>query len=102
MSAGILTWQSYGALLARLLPNLQRTLFAGADGSILWCSDPASVGALQPTLAILVHTGTNRHTDPDKPGRGAAILAECILQPRCLFQQMPRPADQGLALVGQA
>ncbi len=65
MSAGILPWQSYGALLARLLPNLQRTLFAGADGSILWCSDPASTASLQPTLSILAHTGTNRHTEID-------------------------------------
>ena len=65
MSAGIPTWQSYGALLERLLPKLQRSLLAGADGSVLWCSDCESAGTLAPTLAILVRSGTNRQTEID-------------------------------------
>ena len=65
MSAGIVTWQSYGALLERLLPKLQRSLLAAADGSVLWSSDRESVGVLQPTLSILAHSGTNRQTQID-------------------------------------
>ena len=47
------------------------------------------------------HKGrANRNTDADEPGCTTAVLAEGILQILGLLQQMARPVDQILALIG--
>ena len=54
MTAPVGTFPSYGALLQRLLPQLSHALIAGADGAILWASDPQAAARLDSTRAGLV------------------------------------------------
>jgi diguanylate cyclase (GGDEF)-like protein len=62
MSAPIGIFQAYGALLQRLLPQLSHALIAGADGVVLWASDPAAASALQSTREMLARCASNRYT----------------------------------------
>lgn len=65
MTASIETWRAYGRLLARLYPNLHHAMLAGADGRVLWTGDAQAAALLQPTLAILASSGSNRQRNID-------------------------------------
>jgi diguanylate cyclase (GGDEF)-like protein len=54
MSSPIEPFDSYGALLQRLLPPIVHALIVGADGTALWASDPSAEAALQSTRAMLI------------------------------------------------
>jgi diguanylate cyclase (GGDEF)-like protein len=53
MSAPIEPFESYGALLQRLLPPISHALIARANGSVLWASDQQAESALQSTRIVL-------------------------------------------------
>ena len=65
MAASVETWQSYGALLARLFPKIQHSVLAGGDGAVLWASDAEAVTQLQQTMQIVASSGTNRQSEID-------------------------------------
>jgi Amt family ammonium transporter len=65
MPAPIETFRSYGALLQRLFPQLSHALIAGANGTVLWVSDPQAARALDGTRSRLVRNGTDRRDDID-------------------------------------
>jgi hypothetical protein len=71
MTATVETWKSYAQLLARLSPRISHVLFASADGTSSWSSDPSwsndpsSETRVQRTLSSLVGSHSNRHSDID-------------------------------------
>ena len=65
MAASVETWQSYGALLARLFPKIQHSVLAGGDGAVLWASDAEAATQLQQTMQIVASSGTNRQSEID-------------------------------------
>jgi diguanylate cyclase (GGDEF)-like protein len=65
MAASVETWQSYGALLARLFPKLQHSVLAGGDGAVLWASDAQAAAQLLQTMQIVASSGTNRQSEID-------------------------------------
>ena len=65
MTASVETWKSYAQLLARLSPRVSHILFAGADGTSLWSSDPPSASRVQYALSLLVRSQTLRHSEVD-------------------------------------
>jgi diguanylate cyclase (GGDEF)-like protein len=65
MTASLETWKSYAQLLARLSPRISHILFANADGTSWWSSDPASASRVQYALSQLLNTPTPRHREID-------------------------------------
>jgi diguanylate cyclase (GGDEF)-like protein len=65
MTASVETWNSYAQLLARLSPRVSHILFAGADGTWWWSSDPSSSSRVQYALSLLLRSHTLRHSDVD-------------------------------------
>lgn len=61
MTASVETWKSYSQLFARLFPSITRMLFANADASSWWSSDPKGESRLQHTLSVLVSSRSDRH-----------------------------------------
>jgi diguanylate cyclase (GGDEF)-like protein len=59
------TWKSYAQLLARLCPRISHILFASADGTSWWSSDPDGASRVQYALSLLLHSTTTRHSDID-------------------------------------
>ena len=53
MSAPIEPFDSYGALLQRLMPCVAQAVIARANGLVLWASDPMAESALHATRAML-------------------------------------------------
>src|SRR3979490_2675657 len=65
MTASLETWKSYAQLLARWSPRISHILFANADGTSWWSSDPASASRVQYALSLLLNTPTPRHREID-------------------------------------
>jgi len=65
MSAPAETWQSYAQLLVRLSPRISHILFAGADGSTWWSSEPSNASRVQYALSLLHKPPTTRSTEID-------------------------------------
>jgi diguanylate cyclase (GGDEF)-like protein len=65
MTASVETWKSYAQLLTRLSPRITHILFASADGTSWWSSDPASASRVQYALSLLLRSHTTRHSDID-------------------------------------
>src|SRR5580698_9206969 len=65
MTASVETWKSYAQLLARLSPRVSHILFASADGTSWWTSDPSSVSRVQYALSLLLRSHTLRHSEVD-------------------------------------
>ena len=65
MSAPIETFRSYGALLQRLLPQFSHALIAGANGTVLWISDPEAARVLDQTRSQLVRRSHDTPAGPD-------------------------------------
>lgn len=65
MTASADTWKSYAQLLARLAPRISHILFASADGTSWWSSDPSSASRMQYALSLLLTPHTTRHRDVD-------------------------------------
>jgi len=65
MTASDETWKSYAQLLARLSPRISHVLFAGADGSVWWCSEPPGEYRLQQALTLLLRPHPPRHSEFD-------------------------------------
>ena len=74
MSAPIEPFDSYGALLQRLLPSIARAQIARANGSTLWASEPSAESALQSTYALLVGCAALPPTGVD--GLAGEVLAD--------------------------
>jgi len=75
MPAPIETFRSYGALLQRLFPQLSHALIAGANGTVLWVSDPQAARSLDGTRSLLVRSGTDRPDDIDGLADTDAVAA---------------------------
>jgi diguanylate cyclase (GGDEF)-like protein len=73
MSAPAETWQSYAQLLVRLSPRISHILFAGADGTLWWSSEPSSASRVQHALSLLLNPPTTRRTEID----GLAETEDC-------------------------
>jgi diguanylate cyclase (GGDEF)-like protein len=56
MSASVETWKSYAQLLMRLSPRISHILFASADGTCWWSSDPSSASRVQYAVSLLVNS----------------------------------------------
>jgi len=54
MAAPLETWKSYAQLLTRLSPGISHILFAGADGTSWWSSDPANASRARSALSLLL------------------------------------------------
>src|SRR5277367_3121764 len=65
MTASLETWKSYAQLLTRLSPRISYILFASADGSTWWASDPSSASRVQYALSLLQASHTKRHSEID-------------------------------------
>jgi diguanylate cyclase (GGDEF)-like protein len=65
MSATLETWNSYAQLLCRLCPRISCILFAGADGSAWWASDPSCASRMQYALSLLQAAPGKHHEDID-------------------------------------
>ncbi len=65
MTASAETWKSYAQLLARLSPRITHILFAGADGTCRWSSDPATSSRVQYALSLLLRPRAGRHNEID-------------------------------------
>jgi diguanylate cyclase (GGDEF)-like protein len=65
MTASLETWKSYAQLLMRLSPRISHILFASADGTSWWSSDPSSASRVQYALSLLLRKHTTRHRDID-------------------------------------
>jgi hypothetical protein len=84
MFSPIEPFDSYGALLQRLLPPIAHALIAGADGSLLWASDASAQAALQSTrsmlipLAALAPAGVDGLAGPDGPDSDTSCYGFCV------------------------
>jgi len=65
MTASVETWKSYAQLLARLSPRISHVLFASADGTSWWSSDPSNASRVQYALSLLLSSHTTRHSEID-------------------------------------
>ena len=65
MTASVETWNSYAQLLARLSPRISHILFASADGTSWWSSDPTSASRVQYALSLLRNSHAARHCEVD-------------------------------------
>ncbi len=65
MTASVETWKSYAQLLVRLSPRVSHILFASADGTSWWSSDPASASRVQYALSLLLSSHTARPSEVD-------------------------------------
>jgi diguanylate cyclase (GGDEF)-like protein len=65
VTASAETWKSYAQLLARLCPRINHILFASADGTSWWSSDPAGASRVQYALSLLLRSHTTRHSEID-------------------------------------
>src|SRR5271155_2530446 len=65
MTASVETWKSYAQLLARLAPRISHILFASADGTSWWSSDPSGASRMQYALSLLQKPHTARHREID-------------------------------------
>jgi diguanylate cyclase (GGDEF)-like protein len=65
MTASVETWKSYARLLARLSPRISHILFASADGTSWWSSDPASSSRVQYALSLLLSEPSLRDREID-------------------------------------
>ena len=65
MTASVETWKSYARLLARLSPRISHILFASADGTSWWSSDPASSSRVQYALSLLLSEPSVRDREID-------------------------------------
>jgi diguanylate cyclase (GGDEF)-like protein len=65
MTASVETWKSYAQLLARLSPRISHTLFASADGTSWWSSDPDGASRVQYAVSLLLRSRTNRRGEID-------------------------------------
>jgi diguanylate cyclase (GGDEF)-like protein len=65
MTASVETWKSYAQLLARLSPRVSHILFASADGTSWWSSDPTSASRVQYALSLLLSSHTARLSEVD-------------------------------------
>jgi diguanylate cyclase (GGDEF)-like protein len=61
MTASVETWKSYAQLLLRLSPRITHTLFASADGTCWWSSDPDGASRVQYALSLLQRSHSTRH-----------------------------------------
>jgi diguanylate cyclase (GGDEF)-like protein len=60
VTAAVETWKSYAQLLARLAPRISHILFASADGTCWWSSDPSSSSRVQYALSLLLSAPATR------------------------------------------
>jgi diguanylate cyclase (GGDEF)-like protein len=60
VTAAVETWKSYAQLLARLAPRTSHILFASADGTCWWSSDPSSSSRVQYALSLLLSAPATR------------------------------------------
>jgi diguanylate cyclase (GGDEF)-like protein len=65
MTASVETWKSYAQLLARLSPRISHILFANADATAWWSSDPSSVSRVQHSLSLLLSSRAGRRGEID-------------------------------------
>jgi diguanylate cyclase (GGDEF)-like protein len=65
MTASVETWKSYARLLARLSPRISHILFASADGTSWWSSDPAGSSRVQYALSLLLSAPALRDREID-------------------------------------
>jgi diguanylate cyclase (GGDEF)-like protein len=65
VTVAVETWKSYAQLLARLAPKISHILFASADGSCWWSSDPSSSSRVQYALSLLQGAPATRHREID-------------------------------------
>jgi diguanylate cyclase (GGDEF)-like protein len=65
MTASAETWKSYAQLLVRLSPGISHILFASADGTCRWSSDPENSSRVQFALSLLLSSHTARHSEID-------------------------------------
>jgi diguanylate cyclase (GGDEF)-like protein len=65
MTASDATWNSYAQLLLRLSPRISHILFASAEGSSWWSSDPESASRVQNALSLLITSHPARHSEVD-------------------------------------
>jgi diguanylate cyclase (GGDEF)-like protein len=65
MTVQLPTWQPYGALIDRLMPNIEHAMIASADGEILWASDAEAGAMLRSTLGILASSTGSRPGELD-------------------------------------
>jgi hypothetical protein len=97
MPAPIETFRSYGALLQRLFPQLSHALIAGANGTVLWVSDPQAARSLDGTRSLLVRSGTDRPDDIDGLADTDAVAARFGFRVRAThgdplaYRSAPRP-----------
>jgi len=54
MTASVETWKSYAQLLLRLSPRITHTLFASADGTCWWSSDPDNRSRIEYAVSLLL------------------------------------------------
>ena len=59
------TWQPYGALIDRLMPNVEHAMISSADGEVLWASDADAASMLRSTVGILASSTSSRPGDID-------------------------------------
>jgi diguanylate cyclase (GGDEF)-like protein len=65
MTVQLPTWQPYGALIDRLMPNIEHAMIASGDGDILWTSDADAAAILGSTLGILASSTGSRPAELD-------------------------------------
>jgi diguanylate cyclase (GGDEF)-like protein len=65
MTVQLPTWQPYGALIDRLMPNIEHAMIASADGEILWTTDADAAALLRSTLGILASSTGSRPAELD-------------------------------------
>ena len=82
MPAPLETFRTYGALVQRLFPQLSHALIAGANGTVLWISDPEAANLLDSTRAMLARAGAARPAGIDGLTDHDATLARFGFQVR--------------------
>src|ERR1700733_12477927 len=60
MTASVETWNSYAQLIARLSPRISHILFANADATSWWSSDPSRASRAQQSLSLLLNSSHDR------------------------------------------
>ena len=65
MTASAETWNCYSQLLLRLSPRISHILFASADGTSWWSSDPSDTSRVQSALSLLLSSHATRHREID-------------------------------------
>jgi hypothetical protein len=84
MFSPIEPFDSYGALLQRLLPPIAHALIAGPDGSVLWASDASAEPALRSTreklisFAALSPAGVDGLAGEGGPDRDSSRYGFCV------------------------